>query len=154
MKPQQRNFAHRVGPLLAPLFLAAVGSATTAWAQTDSRLPLSLPAVVVPGFGPGVAGHISIDPITLGPCRVGVPCEGPFPDARVLVLDSKSDIVGTAVTNAQGNFIVSVPPGVYLVHVQVDSPRFPQCGEAKATVGRRAPPPARWCSRGSTGHSR
>ena len=57
----------------------------------------------------------------------------------MLVLDRTNPdiVVGTAVTNALGNFIVSVPSGEYLVRVQVTG-FFPSCGEAEATVGDRA----------------
>ena len=133
-----RNFTRGVGvaPLLTA-FLATVGSAA-AWAQADSVLPQSPPALLVPGFGPGVAGNISQGP-TLPVCRVDVPCTRPFAGAKVLVLDSTNPdiVVGTAITNALGNFIVSVPTGEFLVRVQVVG-FFPRCGEAKATVGARA----------------
>jgi len=137
MKTQQRGFAHEVGPLLAALFLATVGSAT-AWAQADSGFSQASPALVVPGFGPGVAGNISEGPI-YPVCPVNVPCTKPFAGARVLVLGSTNpdSVVGMAVTNALGNFIVSVPAGDYLVRVQVPG-FFPRCGDAKATLGARA----------------
>jgi hypothetical protein len=51
----------------------------------------------------------------------------------VLVIESTTgSMVGTAVTNTRGNFLVSVPPGEYLVQVQVVN--FLRCAEAQATV--------------------
>jgi len=131
MKTKQRNSAKRVGPLLTAFFLATVGSAT-AWAQADGGLPPSPPTVVVLGYGSGIAGHISEGP-TAPVCQLNVPCTMSFADAMVLVIESTNGIVvGTAITNALGNFIVSVPPGEYLVQVQVVD--FPRCEEAQATV--------------------
>jgi hypothetical protein len=119
------------------LVLATVGSGAV-WAQADSGIPPFPPALVVPGFGPGVAGNISEGP-SLPVCQPSVPCTRPFAGAEVLVLDSTNPdiVVGTAFTNALGNFVVSAPSGEYLVRVQVTGP-FPRCGETKATVGTRA----------------
>ena len=51
----------------------------------------------------------------------------------VLVRDTNGSTIGTAVTNARGNFLVSVPSGSYIVHVQVvDRPR---CPEVQVMVG-------------------
>ena len=52
----------------------------------------------------------------------------------MLIRDSSGhNTIGTAVTNAHGNFLVSVPSGAYLVHVQVVD--LPRCPEVPATVG-------------------
>jgi hypothetical protein len=129
---QRRWIAHRIGPLVTASWLAVIGSAT-AWAQIDRAPPRDPPTVVVPRYGPGVAGQIIEGPTT-PVCRPNIPCTKPFANATVLVLDGTSrNSVGTAVTNARGNFIVSVPPGAYLVHVQVAD--LPRCPEAQATVG-------------------
>ena len=103
---------------------------TTAAAQTG---PTPQPPVLdVPGYGPGVAGHVSMSPI-MPVCQVGVPCSKPFAGATVQILDSTRDVVGSAVTNTSGAFIVSVPHGQYLIHIlTVD---FPRCPEVPVIVG-------------------
>jgi hypothetical protein len=53
----------------------------------------------------------------------------------VLVLDPTNRVtVGSAVTNTSGNFLLSVAPGAYIVHVKVVD--FPRCPEVQATVGQ------------------
>jgi hypothetical protein len=134
MKTEQRYSATRVGLLLTALFLATVGSAT-AWAQADSMVPSFPPTVVVPGYGSGIAGHVSEGPITPF-CQQDVPCTGPLANAMVLVSESpQGTIAGMAVTNALGNFIVSVPPGEYVV--QVEGGNGLRCPEAQVTVRPR-----------------
>src|SRR5262245_16442763 len=101
MKTQQRGFARGVGSLLTILFFAMLGPAP-AWSQTAG--------LAVPGFGPGLAGNVSRGP-TSPACQVNIPCTRPFAGATVLVVDSTdpASVVGTAVANPRGNFIVSVP---------------------------------------------
>jgi hypothetical protein len=103
---------------------------TIAAAQTG---PTPQPSVLnVPGYGPGVAGHVTLSPI-MPVCQIGVPCSKPFAGATVQILDSTRDVVGSAVTNSSGAFIVSVPHGQYLLHVlTVD---FPRCPEVPIIVG-------------------
>lgn len=96
-------------------------------------------ALVFPRFGPGVAGNVMVGPI-LPVCRPDVPCEKPLAGASVEIIGLSRDllkqVIGTAVTNDFGNFIVSVPPGDYLVHVETGV--FPQCEEVKVTVDKKA----------------
>jgi hypothetical protein len=89
--------------------------------------PKPQPSVLnVPGYDPGVAGHVTLSPI-MPVCQVGVPCSKPFAGATVQILDSTRDVVGSAVTNTSGAFIVSVPHGQYLIHIPtVDFPRCPE----------------------------
>ena len=106
----------------------------TAWTvATAQTFPTPQPSVLsVPGYGPGVAGHVTLSPTT-PVCQPGVPCVKPFAGATVQVLDSSRDLVGSAVTNTSGAFIVSVPHGQYLIHVlTVD---FPRCPEVPVVVG-------------------
>jgi hypothetical protein len=132
MQTNQRRITHRIGQLVTTLCLVTIGSAT-AWAQADRAPPGTRSTVVVTGYGPGVAGQIIEGPTT-PVCRPNIPCTRPFANATVLVLDGTNrNTVGTAVTNARGNFLVSVPPGAYLVHVQVVD--FPRCPEVQPTVG-------------------
>ena len=91
-----------------------------------------LPGLSIPAYGPGVAGHIVIGPIN-PVCRPNLPCTRPFAGARVEILDSLRQPVAIATSNSRGNFIVSVPRGNYIVHVQVVD--FPRCDEAHVAVG-------------------
>lgn len=89
--------------------------------------------VVVPGYGPGVAGHVTLSP-SVPVCRVGIPCERPYDGAVVQILDLNRQVIGSAVTNIQGAFIVSVPPGDYTVHITTLN--YPRCPEISLTVGK------------------
>ena len=92
------------------LFLVIAGG-TAVWARGPTPL-------VVAGYGPGVAGQVIEGPTT-PVCRPNIPCTRPFANATVHVQDSATqNPVGTAVTNARGNFLVSVPQGAYIVRVQ------------------------------------
>jgi hypothetical protein len=129
---QRRWIAHSIGQLITASCLATIGSAT-AWAQIDRTPPRDPPTVIVPGYGPGVAGQIIEGPTT-PVCRPNIPCTRPFANATVHVQDSATqNSVGTAVTNARGNFLVSVPQGAYIVRVQTGT--LPRCPEVSATVG-------------------
>jgi hypothetical protein len=82
--------------------------------------------------GPGIAGNVSEGPTT-PVCMVGVPCTGPFANAELQILDYTTHaLVGRAMSNSSGNFIVSVPEGEYLV--QVMTVYFPRCPEQVVTV--------------------
>jgi len=114
---------------------AAIGGARAWSAQPDEALFNDLAALVVPGYGPGIGGQISEGPST-PVCQPNTSCIKPFSDAMVLVLDPTNRVtVGSAVTNTSGNFLLSVGPGAYIVHVKVVD--FPRCAEVQATVGQR-----------------
>lgn len=124
----------RIRQFVVVACLAAAGSVAAWAAQVDQATPPQLPALVVPGYGPGIAGHILEGPVT-PVCRLNIPCVRPFANATVLIVDRTTrDTVGEAVTNASGSFLVTVPPGAYLVHVEVVN--FPRCPEVQATVGQ------------------
>jgi hypothetical protein len=94
-------------------------------------------ALVIPKFGPGVAGNITVGPIT-PVCQPDVPCERPFAGASVHIIGLRgagTEVVGSAVTNTAGNFLVSVPAGTYVIHV--DTEVFPRCDEVKVTVNTK-----------------
>ncbi len=116
--------------------LASIGSVAASAAQVEQAPINDVPAVVMPGYGPGVAGHVSEGPITPF-CRPNMVCRRPLaPDATVLILDrTKRDTIGVAVTNASGNFLVTVPPGGYVVHVEVAHTSL-RCPEVQAKVGQ------------------
>lgn len=88
------------------------------------------------GFGPGVAGQVTIGPFT-PVCRPNIPCNRPFAGASVQVIslnDDLKEVVGLAVTNALGNFVVSVPAGDYLLLIDAELP--PHCEEVKISVAK------------------
>jgi hypothetical protein len=115
--------------------LASISSVAASAAQVEQAPINDLPAVVMPGYGPGIAGHVSEGPITPR-CRPNIACRRPLVDATVLIPDrTKRDTIGVAVTNASGNFLVTVPPGGYVVHVEA-AHTFPRCLEVQATVGQ------------------
>jgi hypothetical protein len=115
----------------AAVLLASVGG-TMAWAAVQPAPDPSVPALVVPGYGPGIAGHVIESP-TAPRCSPGVACTKPFADATVLIINRKTyNTVGTAVTNASGNFIASVPQD-YIVQVETVG-TFPRCPTVQATV--------------------
>jgi hypothetical protein len=108
--------------------------------STTSAPALVLPpgpiGIVVPGIGPGIAGEVTVGPVT-PVCVAGVPCDRPYDGAIAQILDATSRaVVGTAVANARGRFIVSVPAGDYLVHIMTID--FPRCPEVAVTVGKAA----------------
>jgi hypothetical protein len=124
----------KVKQFAAAALLASVGG-NMAWAAVVQPAPdPSVPALVVPGYGPGIAGHIIESP-TAPRCSPGVACTKPFADATVLIINRKTyETVGTAVTNASGNFIASVPHELYVVQVETVG-TFPRCPTVQATVG-------------------
>jgi hypothetical protein len=143
--PQTRKrISCRLGQFAMAAFLASVGS-TTAWSVQVEQAPAhGLPALVVPGSGPGIAGHVIEGPTT-PVCRPNIACEGPFAEATVLILDQTNrDTVGEAVTNTSGNFLVTVPPAAYIVHIQTVG-FYPRCAEVQATVGQLDFSPVQIC---------
>ncbi len=122
MQMNKRWSVRRIGQLVMASCLGLTWSGA-AWAQGAPR------------YGSGITGHVVEGPTT-PVCRPNVACTRPFANATVLVLDpTNRNTVGTAVTNGRGKFHVQVPPGDYLVHVQVVD--FPRCPEVQATVRRR-----------------
>ena len=114
--------------LKAVAVVAAIGQS-----YAYAAVPPGTAWIVAPGYGPGVAGHVTLSPTT-PVCRTGVPCERPYNGAIVQVLDLNRQVVASAVTNPQGAFIASVPPGDYTVHIMTID--FPRCPEASLTVGK------------------
>ncbi len=121
------------GSKIQLLLKAAVITATIGCSSAYAAVPSDSAWVVVPGYGPGVAGHVTLSPST-PVCRVGIPCERPYERAIVQLLDLNRQVIGGAVTNPQGAFIVSAPPGDYIVHIMTVD--FPRCPEANLTVGK------------------
>jgi hypothetical protein len=108
-----------------------------------------------PPNGPGVEGQVTLSPVlcradSLVPCpppcplgevctqgaiKLPIPGLPPYPKAAVEILDPVSWlVVGRAITNTFGNFIVSVPAGDYLARVQTPPGKYPSCPDVKVTV--------------------
>lgn len=119
MQMHQR-WTRRIGTLIAGLSLATIGTSAT-WGVDGALRHRGV-----------IMGNITEGPTT-PVCRPNTRCTRPFANATIQVLDDATrNPVGTAVTNRFGNFRVAVPPGAYLVHVQVVD--FPRCPEVKAVV--------------------
>jgi hypothetical protein len=134
--PQTRKpISYRVRQVATASALVSIGSVAAWAAQVESAPAPGVPALIAPGYGPGIAGQVVEGPVT-PVCRPNVSCTKPFADASVLILDGTDrETVGEAVTNIGGSFVVSVPPGAYVVHVRTDG-SFPRCPEVQATVGQ------------------
>ncbi|MBP6012988.1 MAG: carboxypeptidase regulatory-like domain-containing protein [Alphaproteobacteria bacterium] len=86
--------------------------------------------------GPGgtIAGHVTLGPI-MPVCRVDVPCDGAYKDARVVVRTKSGAVVARATSDANGDFRLDVAAGAYTVGVAVEG-MMPRCGEAEAVVAQ------------------
>ena len=124
-------------PILSAMAFVLATSSLAAQAQPITPTPPTPShrvGIVVPGYGPGVAGHVTLGP-TLPVCVANMPCDKPYDGAIVELLNASRAIVGTAVTNTHGAFIVSLPAGDYIAHIKTVD--FPRCPEAKVTVGKK-----------------
>jgi len=137
---KKSNHFSRASVLSAMAFVLATSSLAAhaePQAESDTPTPATLKqpvGMVVPGYGPGVAGHVTLGP-TLPVCVANMPCDKPYDGAIVQILNASRAIVGTAVTNTHGAFIVSLPAGDYITHIMTVD--FPRCPEAKVTVGKK-----------------
>jgi hypothetical protein len=114
------------------MFATAFSSSASAQSTPIAPQPAG---VAVPGYGPGIAGNVSVGPTT-PICLPHVPCTRPFVDAHVEIFDNLHQPVASAISNDRGNFLVSVPSGEYIVHIQVVD--FPRCPEAQVTVAGKS----------------
>jgi hypothetical protein len=79
----------RIRQFATAALLASMGS-TTAWAAELEPAPTQeVHALVVPGYGPGVAGHVIEGP-RIPVCRPDIPCKKPLVDASVMIVDRKT----------------------------------------------------------------
>jgi Carboxypeptidase regulatory-like domain len=82
-----------------------------------------------------IAGLVKRGPI-MPVCREGVPCDGVYAGAKVLVRTQDGDLVQRAVSNDKGAFAADVPAGAYTVSVEVDG-MLPRCSPANVSVRAR-----------------
>ena len=86
------------------------------------------------GYGT-IEGRVTLGPI-MPVCREGVPCDGVFADAKIVVRHKNGDTAAQTKADANGMFRVDVPTGAYIVGVAVDGP-MPTCGEAEVLIAAR-----------------
>jgi hypothetical protein len=87
------------------------GQVTLRAPTVDCRPEVGVP----PTVGTGIAGIVRRGP-TRPVCVAELPCSGPAPGVVVEIVGGES-AVARAVTNADGRFVVQVPPGEYTVRV-------------------------------------
>jgi hypothetical protein len=86
------------------------------------------------GVTSGVSGTVSMSPARPGPQRAGEPDTAPYGEALVQLRDAQGKLVARATTDAQGQFTVPVPAGVYQIGVDVQGAALPRCEAVEATV--------------------
>lgn len=80
-----------------------------------------------------VVGEVTLSPTCPGPQKPGQVCEKPFAGAAVQILDGYRMVVGSAVTNADGFFVIGIQPGEYTAHIETAG-RLPRCPDAPVSV--------------------
>lgn len=68
-------------------------------------------------------------------CREGVPCDGVYKDAKVVVRAKSGAVVARATSDSNGDFQVDVAAGAYTVGIAVEGP-LPHCAETEAVVSK------------------
>ena len=105
---------------------------------------LPLVALVLPACGAdmGASGALGTieGRVRLGPvmpvCREGVPCDGVYAGANIVVRDKGGDEVAHTTADDKGEFRVDVSAGARVVSVSVKGP-LPSCGEVEVVVVAR-----------------
>lgn len=93
----------------------------------------SLPACSAETSGGGIIeGHVSRGPI-MPVCRDGVPCDGVYADAKIVVKDKAGAVAARATADRNGDFKVGVRAGAFAVGVDVSGP-FPSCSQVDIVV--------------------
>jgi len=83
-----------------------------------------------------IVGQVKLGPI-MPVCREGVPCDGVYKGARVVVRAKDGTIASRATADGNGDFWADVPAGTYTVAIDVQGP-LPSCSSAEATVAARS----------------
>jgi hypothetical protein len=79
-----------------------------------------------------IEGRVSLGP-TMPVCLQGVPCDGVYEDAKIVVRFQSGEAVAHALTNQAGKFRLDVATGKYIVGVDTDAP-LPRCSEAQVII--------------------
>jgi hypothetical protein len=106
--------------------------------KSASFLPLVLISLSACGAessraGAGVIeGHVTLGPI-MPVCRQGVPCDGVYGGAKIVVRDKAGEVVATAIADRNGDFKVGVRVGAFVVGVDVAG-QMPSCTQVEVVV--------------------
>ena len=86
------------------------------------------------GGGPSgvIEGRVSLGPI-MPVCQEGVPCDGIYANAKIIVRDKSGSTVATTNADQRGVFRVAVPAGAVVVGVDVEGTP-PHCSQAEVVV--------------------
>jgi hypothetical protein len=84
------------------------------------------------GDGGAIAGLVTLGPI-MPVCREGVPCDGVYKGAKVLIRDKNGKAATRVVADDNGEFRAEVPAGAYTVEIEVGN-MLPSCSSATAMV--------------------
>jgi hypothetical protein len=80
-----------------------------------------------------IAGLVKLGPI-MPVCREGVPCDGVYKDAKVVLRTLGGQVVNHATADGKGEFWMDAAAGRYEVAVEVEGP-LPRCTPAQVSVG-------------------
>jgi hypothetical protein len=83
-----------------------------------------------------IVGQVKLGPI-MPVCREGVPCDGVYKGAKVVVRARDGAVASRATADDNGEFSADVPAGTYTVAIDVQGP-LPSCSSAEATVAARS----------------
>lgn len=113
--------------------LIAITISVSSWAASAPSTPPSTGYVYIPGYGPGVAGHVTVT--SPGPaCPPSQDCSRPYADAIVEIENTSGQVLGSTTTNTLGAFLISMAPGQYFIHIKTVD--FPFCPLEKVSVGQ------------------
>ena len=79
-----------------------------------------------------IEGRVMRGPI-MPVCREGVPCDGPFAGAKIIVRATRGGAEARTVADQAGGFRVDVAAGRYSVGVEVEG-MLPRCSQVEVTV--------------------
>jgi hypothetical protein len=86
-----------------------------------------------PESGTGIEGVIAVGPIHGGPSRIGIPDSKPLTNAA-FVVENEKGAVASFVTDDQGHFRISLPPGHYRVSIKDKKPSIGRYGPFEVDV--------------------
>jgi hypothetical protein len=82
-----------------------------------------------------IEGEVKLGPI-MPVCQVGVPCDGVYKGAKVILQTQAGQVVQRATADDRGEFRMGTPVGDFQVRVEVPGP-MPTCTVADVSVRAR-----------------
>jgi hypothetical protein len=82
-----------------------------------------------------ITGLVRLGPI-MPVCREGVPCDGVYKGARVVLRTPSGQVVKRATADERGEFWMDAAVGRYEVGIDVEGP-MPSCASAQVSVNAR-----------------